>query len=224
MIKKKERRLLFLEAGIFLIIIYLLILGLTLVLDTFRIKELDNQINTYTLKHEAFIAANSFYEVVGQQDCNFSKTYILDEYDELKELSINIASFKNRILRVNEKLHDLKKRDYIIAQAENLNKLKRHNKICPNRIFPIFYFVDGDVIGFNQQSLILQQFAINNKDDIIIYTIDINYKEEPAIKFLIDMYDVKNHNTVVFGELNNIGGGLIDLAPLQRELERQRGQ
>lgn len=214
----------FLEAGIFLLIIYLLIIGITFVLDTWRINELDKQINTYTLKHESFLATNSFYEVMRKKDCNFSKTYIFNEYADIRELSINIASFKNRILSTNEKLHDIKKRDFIIAQAENLNKIQKHNDVCENKIYPLFYFVDGDVIGFNQQSLILQQFAMNHKEDIIIYTLDINYDEEPVIKFLLDIHKVKYHNTVVFGELKNIDGGAIELGELERELIRQRGQ
>ena len=223
MIKKKDRRLLFIEAGMFLIIVYLLILGITLLLDTWRIKELDNQIAEYTIKHQAFLAANSFYDVMGKQDCDFSKKYIFEEYDDIKELSINVASFKNRILTRNEPQHDLKKREFLIAQAENLNKIKKHNDLCEKKIFPIFYFVDGDVTGFNQQSLLLQQFAMNHKDEIIIYTLDINYKDEPIIKLLLDLHDVTNHNTVIFGELNNINGGSIGLGMLNRELERLRG-
>ncbi len=223
MIKKKARRLLFLEAAIFILIVYILILGTTLILDELRIKELDTQISKQGMKHEAFLASNTFYEAMGKTNCEFSHKHIMDEYDDIKELSMNIASFKNRILPRNEKYHDLKKREYIIAQTENLNKIKKHNELCEKKIRPIFYFIDGDIIGFNQQALILQQFAMNHRDEIIIYTLDINYDDEPTIKALIETHNVTRHNTIIFGELNNLEGGQINIGTLTQELNRQIG-
>lgn len=223
MIRKKDRRVLFVEAGIVILIVYLLVLGMTYVLDTWRMKELDDQLRTHSLKHESFLASNSFFELMGVTDCNFSAEYILEEYEDIKELSVNIASFKNRILSFNEEKHDLKKREFLIAQTENFNKLKTHNTYCDNKIFPILYFIDGDITGFNQQSLVLQQFVTSHKDEVILYNIDINYYEEPVVKFLLDIHGVKNHNTVVFGNSSNIEGGSMGRGRLMEELERLRG-
>ena len=223
MIRKKARRLLFVEAAIFILIVYILVISITLILDEIRINELDAQIKKQGIKHEAFLASNIFYEAMGKTNCEFSHKYIFDEYDDIKELSINIASYKNRILTRNEKYHDLKKREYIIAQVENLNKINKHNDVCEKKIRPIFYFIDGDIIGFNQQALILQQFGMNHQEEIIIYTLDINYDDEPIIKALLELYNVTNHNTIIFGELNNVAGGQIGIGALTQELNRQRG-
>jgi hypothetical protein len=222
MISKKARRLLFIETTIILILIYLAIIGITAILDTYRIQELDNQIQTQNIAHESFIASKKFYDSLGITDCEFSKKHIFEEFEEIKDLSINIASFKNRILKMNEKQHELKKREYIIAQAENYNKVNIHNTICKNKIHPILFFIDGDDIGFNQQALILQQFSLENQDEIIIYTLDINFREEPIIRYLMELNEVERHNTIIFGELNNTQGGNIGFGRLNSELEQMR--
>ncbi len=222
MLSKKARRLLFLETAMTVLIIYLLIIGITFIIDIWRINELDRQIQNQSIGHESFLASQSFYESVGITDCNFSKKLILDEYEEMKELSTNLASFKNRILKIHEKNHDLKKREFLIAQAENFNKVKTHNDRCDEKIYPLLYFVDGDVIGFNQQALILQQFTINNKNELIIYTLDINFDEEPVVQILLNQHNITKHNTIIFGNISNTEGGSLGLGRLTAELERMR--
>ena len=222
MISKKARRLLFVEAAIIITIIYITIIGITAILDNYRINELDNQIQTYNLAHESFVASKKFYDSLGITNCEFSKKHIFNEYEEIRELSISVASYKNRILKMNEELHNLKKREYLIAQAENYNKVNTHNQICTQKIHPILFFIDGDEIGFNQQALILQQFALENEDKVIIYTLDMNFNDEPIIRHLIKQNNVERHNTLIFGNLNNTQGGNIGFGRLNAELERLR--
>jgi len=222
MIDNRARRLLFIEAALVLVLVYFITLGATHFLDRWRIDKLDGLLYEYNLRHQSFIAANTFYEVIGKADCNFSKSYIMEEYDSIKELGINLATFKDRILEPSLEKHDLKKRAFLIAQTENLNKIQVHNRLCDNKIFPVFYFVDGDITGFNQQSLLLQQFALNNQDEVVIYTIDLNYYDEPAIRFLINMHNASRHNKVVFGSISNKEGGALNIGELSTELERLR--
>jgi len=223
MISNKDRKLIFIEAGIVIILVYLFIMGLTYVLDEFRIKELDKQVQIYTLKHESFLAMNSFYDAEGKTNCEFSKKYIFQEYEEIKELSTDLSSFKNRILSSSESKHNIKKRQFLMAQAENFNKISLHNELCENKIYPIFYFIDGDLTGFNQQALLLQQFSLSHKNEIIIHILDINYKDEIIIKLLLNLYQIENHNTVIFGNLSNKEGNPIGIYQLNEELTRLRG-
>ncbi|MFT4312166.1 MAG: hypothetical protein ACMXYF_02960 [Candidatus Woesearchaeota archaeon] len=222
MISQTNRKLLFFQAGIVVLIVYLLTFGLTLFLDSWRVTELEQQTQIQNLKHESFLATNAFYQRVGRTDCAFSKEYILEEYEDNKLIAVDLTSFRQRMLTFNLEKHDLKRREYLIAQLENLNKLYEHNRLCEQQLKPLFFFLDGDITGFNPQALHVQQFALNYRNEVIVYTIDLNFRNEPMVHFLLENYNITQHNSIVFGNLTHHGQGTLGPGRLTQELERMR--
>ncbi|MFP4567630.1 MAG: hypothetical protein ACLFN8_01670 [Candidatus Woesearchaeota archaeon] len=222
MLTKKSRKLIFVETTILILIIYAIIMSTTYIMDIWRINSLDLKIQTQNIRYESYAASKSFYHSMGLENCEFSRELITEDYKKLRELGIDINSYKNRMLKINEKNHEIKKREYLIAQAENLNKLQIHNENCEQKIYFVLYFIDGEITGFNEQALILQQFLLNHKDEIITYTIDINFKEEFIVNALMTRYNITKHNTIILGNYSNSEEGQTSLAKLTSEFNKMR--
>ena len=223
MLDKRTRTLIFLEAAMIVTIVFILSIALTHYLDNWRMQDLDKQIAHHELHHNSFLVANSFFETIGIEDCEFSQKMILNEYEVIKELGEDVNLYKLRILKRNEEIHDLRKREYLIIQVENLNKVFKHNERCEEKIYPLLYFLDGEITGFDAQGLLLQQFEVSN-DDVLLYNIDINYRQEISIDLLMKEYNVTRHGIVQFGNLSNHEGGSVNVVQLLNELERLRGE
>ncbi len=220
MIGQKERKYIFLEAAMVVMIVYLLTLFATNVLDQQRMISLDEQLNEQKIRHEAFLSSSSFFEALGLLDCEASKQIILDEFEVIDDWSKDLNIYGINMLNRNLFNHEIRKKEYALIQSENLNKALTRNSICEeDSLFYILYFIDGDIFGFNPTHLILQQFQRTNQDQVLLYTFDINFYDDPTVNFLMEKYNVTGHGEVYFGNLSSKTSS-ISPGKLKTELSR----
>jgi hypothetical protein len=229
MISKKRRNLIFLEAFLLTFLIYLLSFVATDFLDDKREEELKLQIAESEVIFDSAFTSSFFFEFLLDESCNSSKTAILDQYVELKSVGKGFQSYSGLFLEMNEKSLKSKQRNYYLNQILLYNYVEIYNNRCEEEVTPVIYFFDGSQ-DFDRQSLVLEQFALNNKNETIILSFDYDFEDENLLNKLKEKYEVNKPSYLVIGNItsNNIyfpeGLDYYDLNTINLAFMRARGE
>ena len=193
MLSTKRRNLIFIEAAILTIIIYLLALILNGYLDTQRIETLDYEfINSSTIAYNLKVF-NAFNINIDNSNCLIKKKLIFNSFKSIKKVGKDLSNYGKLFLSENEKISKLKQRQYFLNELDLYLEINEFNILCQdNKIMPIIYFFNSNNLDLDKQSLNLEQFYLNHINDTMIFSFDINYIDEPILE------EIKLNKNIIF--------------------------
>jgi len=193
MLSTKRRNLIFIEAAILTIIIYLLALILNGYLDTQRIETLDYEfINSSTIAYNLKVF-NAFNKNINNSNCLIKKKLIFNSFKSIKKVGKDLSNYGKLFLSENEKISKLKQRQYFLNELDLYLEINEFNILCQdNKIMPIIYFFNSNNLDLDKQSLNLEQFYLNHINDTMIFSFDINYIDEPILE------EIKLNKNIIF--------------------------
>ncbi len=208
MLSRKKRNFIFFEAAILTLIIYLIAFFSNALLDKYRESELNNAV----LSSQISLGSSLVESMLNNVDCEAAKKSLVLGYKDIKKLGDELTDY-GPLIR-NDNLTAIKRKEYFLKEAELLIKVMKYNKNCPH-IVPVIYFYTPSG-SIDKQSLILEQFWLNHKNNTFILPFDYTFSE-PVIKYLINYYKVTSTPFVVIGNYTtrDLGeNGLVSLNSL----------
>ncbi len=228
MISKRRRNVLFLEAFILTITIYLFAVVGNQFLDDRREAFIDNEIQNFQIISDSALASSFFYSNIGIENCERFGEQIFNQQELLKEIGADISNYGKLFLDRNENLSLLNQRKFFLDELLLYSQVQEYNKICLNEtIVPVLYFFNGKSNLLDEQALILEQFFLNHKNKTIIFSFDINYEDEPLLNLVKQNYNVSFVPFLIIGNETTrslVGRGVIGLNRLTVEYINQGGR
>lgn len=201
MLSKKKTKLIFVEAFILTLVIYLIAIISNGYLDNQRIEALDYELLNTTNSVYSLDISNNFVENFNIKNCTIQRNNIFSNYKSIKKLGTDLSNYGPLFLEENSKESELKQREYFLQQIKIFNIVNSYNQVCNNEtIFPIIYFYNSFSTDLDKQSLILEQFYLNHENKTIVFSFDINFENESIINETKNLFSVK---TTPFLILNN---------------------
>jgi hypothetical protein len=121
-------------------------------------------------------------------------------YQILKNIGNDLSNYGQLFSKSNINLSYNIQREYFINQISLYRYVHNYNLKCQNdKIIPILYFFDSLSTQLDTQSLILEQFAIDNKNKTIIFSFDINYNKEPMLNMIKNKYNINSAPYIIIG-------------------------
>lgn len=229
MLSKKRRNILFIEAGILTLIVYFSALFLNGYLDNYRFIELENKIDEININSEASIILSDFHNSFSTNNCSLRKNYILNEFIKLKLFGRDLTNYGQLFLKSNENFSLNKQREYFLEEINLLNEVLKYNNKCnEDKLFYILYFFNSKKTNLDKQSIILEQFSLNNKNKSIIFSFDISYKDEPILEDIKKNYNVTYSPFIIIenktSRFMHKTNGIVDLNSISVEFKKFRGE
>jgi hypothetical protein len=190
MLSKKRRTLVFFEAGILTLIVYLFSIMANSYLDTERFLDINQKLLAGSIDSDTLYSQNQFYSTFEISNCNTRKEQIYSQFKNLKKLGTDITNYGQLYLEKNKETSDLKKRTYFLDQLKLYGEILQYNYYCEDKIMPIIYFYNGLSSQIDKQSIILEQFSINNKNKTIILSFDIFSENEPILNNIKSIFNI----------------------------------
>lgn len=228
MLTKKRRNLIFLEAFILTTVIYFFAIVINGYLDEQRIDELDYKITQSSLDFESMVIIENFFSQIEKNNCELKKEYIYKNFQDLKKIGTDLSNYGQLFLKENANLSLNKQREYFLEELALYRTVIDYNKICEEDIVPILYFFNSKSVELDKQSLILEQFTLNHKNETVVFSFDINYKDEPLLEMIKKDYNVTYHPFIIINEKTTTNllseDGVVSLNTLTIEYKKMRGE
>lgn len=191
MLSKKKTKLIFVEAFILTLVIYLFATISNGYLDEKRIETLDYELLNSTNAVYSLEISNSFVSNFNIENCSLQKENIFTNYLVIKKFGKDLSNYGPLFLEENAKEGKLKEREYFLEQIKVYNNVNKYNEVCQNEsIFPIIYFYNSKSTDLDKQALILEQFYFNKKNQTIVFSFDINYNNETILNEIKEIFDI----------------------------------
>ncbi len=224
MISKKRRNFLFFEAAILTFLIYLSALILTGYLDEYRIDFLEQEQKKFNILEESSLAQNYFLEhFETEYSCQEFLSKIDEKNVELRKIGEDLGNFGSLFLDSNLENSEYYKRVYYLNQLDLYFQVLEYNENCLGSIIPVFYFF-SESSSFDIQGAYLEQFALNHKNETLVFSFDIDFEDDFIIIELKEKLGVSNSPFIKVGNKTISNGWVSSLNEISVEYLRQRGE
>jgi len=182
--------------------IFLLGIMLGLIIEDKRIRLSQSEGDTQKLDYRSMQIQ---YEFINQLGIENNCPAILKAYDEnLNNLESSRIRLENylRSSKVNKDDFNRIKRDYTISQIQYWLFAKKKAQICDSDEVSILYFFaeDKSCPDCNEQSFVLNYLKKLFGTNILIFSLNTNFTQEPMVELLQNSYNITQYPTIVFGD------------------------
>ena len=166
--------------------------------DFFRLDSIVNVMQEHEISSEAYLTEESFIEAFGGDKCSQLKKRIEPLKKEIKDVGSELSNY-GRISFFKKGDYNYWERKYFLLELKFLSLIERVNKECMMQHMPIlfFYRIDDDIC--ERQGYMLSKISDKYGDNVVVLSIDKNYKKEPLINLLILKYNITRTPTIVIG-------------------------
>ena len=196
MLSKKKRNLIFLEAFMLLLVVFLLNNIINFYLDEKRENDFDNYVldsDTQNFIQLSSLKFSENFKNSNENYCDDSKEMLIININKTKDLIENFDRYNN-LFNFNNKQNSLYLREEIyINQFDLYTKLKNYNEKCFEEFIYFLFFIDSEEEDIDtRQFLIFKSFEKENNNSIVMV-----FDKEHYNKFYID-YFFENYNLYGF--------------------------
>lgn len=230
MLSKKKTKLLFVEAFILTLLVYLIAIISNGLLDNQRIETLDFEILNTSNAIYSLDVSNNFVENFNITNCSVQKSNIFTNYKGIKKLGKDLSSYGPLFLEENSAETKIKEREYFLQQIKIFNLVNSYNQVCLNdTIFPVIFYYNSLSNTLDKQSLILEQFYLNHENQTIVFSFDINFENEAIITEVKDIFNITSTPFVILNNnktTRNLADndGLISLNTITVQYKKFKGE
>jgi hypothetical protein len=181
------------------ILIFALGILLNYWLDFVRIGTIADVMSQHELNTAAYLAEQDFTGSFGGNRCEAMNARIAQLKEEIKTVGADLGSY-SAFSFFKKKDYDYLKRKYFLLELRFLTLIEQLNKECNRPYIPIifFYKIDDDVS--ERQGFILADLSKDYERQVVVLSIDKDYKDEPLVQLMAARYNVTTAPTII---LNN---------------------
>jgi len=173
--------------------------------DFYRIDVINNVMRDHELDSDAYRVETLFTEVFDEEACDVMTARFFGLKEEIKKVGTDLSTYSRfSIFRKND--YDALKREYILLQLKFYSLLKQLNIDCGQPYLPILFFYQIDQDESERQGFILEDLAATYDKQLIVLSIDKNYKDEPLVPLLVEHYGINQTPAIVIND--NVTFGL----------------
>ena len=133
----------------------------------------------------------------GIADCNTLNKILESNLDELTKKMGRVISYKNNAVFSQDKFH-LQLQDYFLTEIQFLLLSQDIDKKCSQDTLKIIFFYDEN--QFDTQGSILDYVKKIFGSQLLIFSFDSNFKQEPMIDVLLSSYKIKQFPSLVIDD------------------------
>lgn len=189
--------------------------------DAFRISIIEDVMMAHEIDSEAYRVERFFTETFGGEACEIMIGRISDLKKEVRKVGEDLGSY-SRYSFFRKKDYDYLKRKYFLLELRFLALIQKLNKECDKPYLPIIFFYEIDQDESERQGFILQDLSEDYDQQLIILSLDKDYKDEPLVKLLATSYNVTKAPTLIIDNQPYVGltyTGMLN-ATIQKFLRR----
>lgn len=166
-------------------------------LDFVRISTIAGVISEHELNTAAYMAEQEFTDSFWGNSCEAMNARIAQLKEEIKTVGADLGRYSTFSF-FKKKDYDYLKRKYFLLELRFLSLIEQLNKECNRPYIPIifFYKIDDDVS--ERQGFILADLSKDYEQQVVVLSIDKDYKDEPLVQLLVAKYNVTTAPTIIF--------------------------
>ncbi|PIN75313.1 hypothetical protein COV18_03940 [Candidatus Woesearchaeota archaeon CG10_big_fil_rev_8_21_14_0_10_37_12] len=184
-------------------------------LDYYRISTITKVMTEHDLNTEAYQTEHFFAKTFQEESCNIMTTRVAQLKEQVRKVGEDLGTY-SRFSIFKKKDYDYLKRKYFLLQLRFLALVQEVNKECNKPYLPILFFYEIDQDDSEKQGYVLQQLSKEYEQQIIILTLDKNYKDEPLVQLLAQTYNITRAPTIILE--NTVYSGLTYTGQLNQTI------
>lgn len=173
-------------------------------LDFIRIDVISTVMSGHELSTQAYLLEQEMAGLFGGNKCETMAARISSLKEEIRQVGADLSSY-SRFSFFKKKDFDYLKRKYFLLELKFFSLVQKYNQDCGRNIIPILYFYEIDQDESERQGFILEDVAKSFDMQVIVLTLDKDYKDEPLVGFLAQKYNVTIAPTIVFDGVKKEG-------------------
>ncbi len=173
-------------------------------LDFIRIDVISTVMSGHELSTQAYLLEQEMAGLFGGNKCEAMAARISSLKEEIRQVGVDLSSY-SRFSFFKKKDFDYLKRKYFLLELKFFSLVQKYNQDCGRSIIPILYFYEIDQDASERQGFILEDVAKSFDRQVIVLTLDKDYKDEPLVGFLAQKYNVTIAPTIVFDGVKKEG-------------------
>ena len=173
-------------------------------LDFIRIDAINTVMSGHELSTQAYLLEQEMAGLFGGNKCATMDVRISGLKEEIRQVGADLSSY-SRFSFFKKKDFDYLKRKYFLLELRFFSLVQKYNQDCGRNIIPILYFYEIDQDASERQGFILEDVAKAFDKQIIVLTLDKDYKDEPLVGLLSQKYNVTVAPTIIFNGVKKEG-------------------
>ncbi|VVB81870.1 Uncharacterised protein [uncultured archaeon] len=199
-----ERKKVLWQSLLLTVLIFAVGILLNHLFDAYRISIIENVMTSHEIDSEAYKVERFFTENFGGEKCEIMTTRISDLKKEVRKVGEDLGSYSSfSFFRKTD--YDYLKRKYFLLELRFLALIEKLNKECDKPYLPIVFFYKIDDDASERQGFILQDLSEAYDQQLVILSIDKDYKDEPLVSLLATNYNVTDAPTLIIDGVQYAG-------------------
>jgi len=172
--------------------------------DAFRISIIEDVMAVHEIDSEAYNVERFFTETFGGEKCEVMVARISDLKKEIRRVGEDLGSY-SRYSFFRRKDYDYLKRKYFLLELRFLSLIEKLNKECGKPYLSILFFYEIDDDESERQGFILQDLSEDYDQQLVVLSLDKDYKDEPLVNLLASTYNITEAPTLVVDGIPHVG-------------------
>ncbi len=185
--------------------------------DAVRIDTIVGVMRAHEIDTDSFQVERLFAREFGGEECAVLASRIADFKAEIRKVGEDLGSY-SRFSFFRKTDYDYLKRKYFLLELRFLGLVLRANEECGRQYVPIVFFYGIDDEASERQGFILEELSRGYEQQVIVLSLDKDYKDEPLVQALARNYNVTSPPTTVVDGL--VFEGLVYTGPLNATLQK----
>ncbi|MEM4263662.1 MAG: hypothetical protein QW666_02080 [Candidatus Woesearchaeota archaeon] len=173
-------------------------------LDFIRFDAINKVMSSHELSTQSYLLEQEMLDLFGGKRCEALDVRISDLKEEIRQVGVDLGSYA-KFSFFKKKDFDYLKRKYFLLELNFFTLVEKYNAECGQKIIPILYFYEIDQDESERQGFILEDVAKSFDRQVVVLTLDKEYKDEPLVTLLAQMFNVTKAPTIIFNGIKKEG-------------------
>jgi len=205
MLRNELKKRIFVTSFIVTVIIFVLGLMTSYVLDSFRLDEITNVIESHEIDKSAYLLEQEYVDSLGEDSCIVMRDRFYDLKMEMGDVGQALTKYSGRSMLKTVDF-DYMKRHYFLLELEFLTMLNKLNMNCDTDYITLLFFYDKDDQDSITQGYVLEDISKSHKTNVVVLSFDREYKDEPLVQMMVEKYNVTSVPTMIINNDIKIEG------------------
>ena len=140
-----------------------------------------------------------------ERDCTTASKSAAGQIDRLNVLGSKLEEFIKNV-NLDQKEFDLLKREYVLSEIRYWLISKNLRDICKDdKVSVLYFYSNDDCDECRTQGFVLGSLKSIFKDNLLIFSLDADFKLEPMLDVIKNKYNITSVPTLVINDENYSG-------------------
>jgi len=158
----------------------------------------------HELSTQAYLLEQEMIDSFGGNKCETMDARVSSLKEEIRQVGADLSSY-SRFSFFKKKDFDYLKRKYFLLELKFFSLVQEYNHACGKPLIPILYFYEIDQDASERQGFILEDVAKAFEKQVVVLTLDKDYKDEPLVGLLAQRFNVTIAPTIIFDGVKKEG-------------------